>query len=122
LSLSGVPIQQGIAVTGSVNQRGEIQAIGGVMEKVEGWFEVCKARGLNGDQGAIIPASNIDNLMIRESVRQAVSEGKFHLWAISTVDEGLEILTGGPASEVHAAAKARLARLAEVAKKAEEKE
>jgi lon-related putative ATP-dependent protease len=121
-SLSGIPVQQGIAVTGSVNQRGEIQAIGGVMEKVEGWFEVCKARGLNGDHGAIIPASNIDDLMIRESVGQAVSEGKFHLWAISTVDEGLEILTGRPASEVHSAAKARLAHLAEVAKKAEEKE
>ncbi len=121
-SLSGIPIKQGIAATGSVNQRGEIQAIGAVMEKVEGWFEVCKARGLDGDVGAIIPASNIDNLMIRESVRQAVAEGKFHLWAISTVDEGLEILTGVPASKVHAAAKARLAHLAEIAKRAEEKE
>jgi predicted ATP-dependent protease len=112
-SLSGMPIKQTVAVTGSVNQRGEIQAIGGVSEKAEGWFEVCKQRGLNGDQGVIIPAANVKDLMINAEVRQAVVEGKFHLWAIATVDEGLEILTGKAPRKVHEAAVGRLRSLAE---------
>jgi lon-related putative ATP-dependent protease len=112
-SLSGIPIRQSIAVTGSVNQRGEIQAIGGVTQKVEGWFAVCKERGLTGDQGVMIPASNVQDLMLRVAVVEAVASGDFHIWAVESVDEGIEILTGRAASEVHTAAKARLRTLAE---------
>lgn len=98
-SLSGLPIKQGIAVTGSVNQHGEIQPIGGVTEKIEGFFAVCKARGLSGDQGVMIPAQNVDNLMLKEEVVEAVRGGKFHIWAVRTVEEGIELLTGVPAGE-----------------------
>ncbi|MBM4467523.1 MAG: ATP-dependent protease [Chloroflexi bacterium] len=93
-SLSGLPIKQGIAVTGSINQKGEVQAIGGVNEKIEGFFETCKARGLTGQQGVLIPESNVQNLMLKKEVLEAVKEGKFHIWAVKTVDEGIEILTG----------------------------
>jgi predicted ATP-dependent protease len=98
-ALSGFPIRQGIAVTGSVNQKGQVQAIGGVNHKIEGFFKVCQAKGLTGDQGVIIPASNIVNLMLREEVVEAVSEGKFHIWPVRTIDEGIEILTGHRAGE-----------------------
>jgi predicted ATP-dependent protease len=98
-SISGLPIDQGIAVTGSVNQRGEIQAIGGVNQKVEGFFAVCKARGLTGRQGVLIPAANVRNLMLRDDVVQACAAGQFHVWAVSHVDQGLEILMGMPAGE-----------------------
>lgn len=92
--LSGVPINQAIAVTGSVNQRGFIQPIGGVNEKIEGYFKVCKLKGFTGDQGVIIPVQNIKNLMLDQEVIDAVRSNTFHIWAISHVDEGLEILTG----------------------------
>ncbi len=98
-SLAEVPIKQGIAVTGSVNQNGEIQAIGGVNEKIEGFYRVCQAKGLTGEQGVIIPRNNVDHLMLKDDVIQAVAEGKFHIWAIDTVEDGLEILTGLPAGE-----------------------
>ncbi len=116
-SLSEFPIEQGIAVTGSVNQRGEIQAIGGVTQKVEGWFAVCRAQGLTGEQGVVIPAANARDLMLRVSVVEAVAEGKFHIWTVDTVDDGIEILTGRPADGVHEAAKARLTELAEALEK-----
>jgi predicted ATP-dependent protease len=93
-SLAGAPIQQGIAVTGSVNQRGEVQAIGGVNEKIEGFFQVCKLKGLTGAQGVMIPASNAQNLMLREDVAEAVRAGQFHVWAVQTIEEGIEVLTG----------------------------
>jgi predicted ATP-dependent protease len=93
-SLAGIPIKQSIAVTGSVNQKGEIQAIGGVNEKIEGYFEICKARGLSGDQGVMIPESNVENLMLKEEVVEAVRAGKFHVWPVGTIDEGIGILTG----------------------------
>ncbi len=96
-SLSGLPLRQEIAVTGSVNQRGQIQPIGGVNEKVEGFYAVCKAKGLTGSQGVIIPVQNVKNLMLKEDVIAAVREGQFHVWAVSTIDEGIEILTGTPA-------------------------
>ena len=92
-ALSEIPIKQGIAVTGSVNQKGEIQAIGGVNEKVEGFFEVCKAKGLTGEQGVLIPESNVQNLMLKDEVVEAVREGKFHLYPVKTIDQGIEILT-----------------------------
>lgn len=93
-SLAELPIKQGIAVTGSVNQKGEIQPIGGVNEKIEGFFDTCKRKGLTGNQGVIIPRSNVKNLMLKKEVVEAVKEGKFHIYPISTVDEGIEILTG----------------------------
>ncbi len=93
-NLSGLPIKQSIAVTGSVNQKGEVQAIGGVNEKIEGYFEVCKAKGLTGKQGVMIPASNVQNLMLKEEVVEAVNEGKFHIYTAKTIDEGIETLTG----------------------------
>jgi predicted ATP-dependent protease len=93
-SLSAVPIKQNIAVTGSVNQKGEIQAIGGVNQKIEGFFDCCRHKGLNGHQGVMIPASNIKDLMLRKNVVAAVKEGRFHIYAVKTIDEGIEILTG----------------------------
>lgn len=93
-NLSNLPIKQSIAVTGSVNQKGEVQAIGGVNEKIEGFFEVCKLKGLTGNQGVMIPAINVQNLMLKEEVVDAVKEGKFHIYPISTIDEGIELLTG----------------------------
>ncbi len=93
-ALSGLPLRQSLAVTGSVNQKGEIQAIGGVNEKVEGFFEICKSRGFTGEQGVIIPESNRQNLMLKEEVVEAAREGKFHLYAVSHVDQAMELLTG----------------------------
>ncbi len=93
-SLSGVALSQELAVTGSVNQRGEIQPIGGVNEKIEGFFSVCQQRGLTGTQGVIIPRQNVDNLMLRDNVVEAVRDGSFHVYAIGHVDEGIELLTG----------------------------
>lgn len=99
-SLSGIPLKQGISVTGSMNQHGQIQPIGGVNEKIEGFFETCCDKGLTGEQGVIIPVQNVKHLMLEEEVVQAVKDGKFHVWPIATVDEGLEILTGVPAGEL----------------------
>lgn len=93
-ALSGLPIKQNIAVTGSVNQKGEIQAIGGVNEKIEGFYEVCKAKGLTGKQGVLIPESNVQNLMLKEEIIDAVKAGKFHIYSVKTIEEGIEILTG----------------------------
>jgi len=93
-ALSGLPIRQGIAATGSVNQSGQVQAIGGVNEKIEGFFDICKARRLTGNQGVLIPASNVDYLMLRPDVVEAARAGKFRIIAVSTIDEGIEILTG----------------------------
>jgi predicted ATP-dependent protease len=101
-SLSGVPIKQYIAVTGSVNQKGEIQAIGGVNHKIEGFFECCRKKGLNKKQGVMIPESNVKDLMLRKEVVDAVKKGQFHIHSVKTIDEGIEILTGIPAGEVQA--------------------
>lgn len=123
-SLSNLPIKQEIAVTGSVNQHGEVQPIGGVNEKIEGFFRLCKARGLTGTQGVLIPASNQDHLMLHEDVVTAVAEGKFHIWPVTTIDEGLTLLMGIPAGKrnadgsypegtIHHAVQTRLRALAE---------
>ncbi len=98
-SLSGLPLRQDIAVTGSVNQKGEIQPIGGVNEKIEGFFDVCRAKGLTGKQGVMIPHLNVGDLMLRKDVVQAVREGKFHIYPVKTIDEGIEILTGVEAGQ-----------------------
>jgi ATP-dependent Lon protease len=93
-SIADIPIRQDIAVTGSINQKGEIQAIGGVNQKIEGFYEVCKAKGLTETQGVIIPEANIPDLMLREEVVEAIKNHKFHLYPIKTIDQGMEILTG----------------------------
>ncbi len=98
-ALSGVPIKQSLAVTGSVNQRGQVQAIGGVNQKIEGFFDLCKFRGLTGDQGVMIPESNVKNLMVRENVVEAIKEGKFHIYPVGSIDQGIEVLTGVAAGE-----------------------
>ncbi len=132
-SLAGVPLKQNLAITGSINQKGQIQPIGGVNEKIEGFFYVCKAKGLTGDQGVIIPHQNVKNLMLRREVVEAIREGKFHIYAVETVDEALELLTGMPAGERDASGQfpegtvnhlvdKRLRELAREARKAGEEE
>lgn len=126
-SLSGYPLRQALAVTGSVNQRGQIQAIGGVNEKIEGFFKVCKMKGLTGEQGVMIPHSNVEHLMLRDEVIEAVEAGQFHIYPVSTIDEGIELLTGVQAGErddagnypqdtVNFAVQSRLKELAEKVK------
>lgn len=126
-SLSGYPIHQDLAVTGSVNQRGQVQAIGGVNEKIEGFFDVCKLKGLTGEQGVLIPQSNVVHLMLRDEVVDAVRDGNFHVYPVTTIDEGIEILTGIEAGErdenghypqgtINHAVQARLKELAEKVK------
>jgi predicted ATP-dependent protease len=100
-SLSDIPIYQGIAVTGSVNQKGEVQAIGGVNEKIEGFFDVCRMHRLNGKQGVIIPESNVQNLMLSDEVIEAVKNGKFYIWSVNKIEDGIRILTGVPAGQKH---------------------
>ena len=123
-ALSGLPLAQGIAVTGSVDQHGHVQAVGGVNRKVEGFYATCKSQGLTGDQGVIVPAANVKNLMLDQEVVQSVREGRFHVWAVRTIDEGIELLTGRragrrradgsfPPQSVHGLVAARLADYAE---------
>ena len=98
-AIAEVPVRQDLAITGSINQKGEVQPIGGVNEKIEGFFAVCKARGLTGSQGVVIPKSNVKNLMIKKEVLQAVKGGAFRIYAVTTADEAVSILTGLPAGE-----------------------
>jgi len=98
-AISQVPIKQSLAVTGSVNQHGQVQAIGGVNEKIEGFFDICRERGLNNEHGVLIPESNVQHLMLRHDVREAVEKGQFHIYAVQTIDQGMEILTGLQAGE-----------------------
>ena len=100
--LSGLPIRQDVAVTGSVDQAGRIQPIGGVNEKIEGFFAVCRAQGLTGTQGCMIPRQNVDDLMLSDEVLTAVHEGRFHVYAIDTIEQGIELLTGIPAGDANA--------------------
>ena len=126
-AIGRVPLKQSFAVTGSINQHGRIQPIGGVNEKIEGYFDVCRARGLTGEQGVLIPASNVKHLMLRDDVIEAVEAGRFHVWPVETVDQGMELLTGlpmgardeqgeFPEGSVNALVAARLTELAEKAK------
>ncbi len=126
-ALGEVPIRQSLAMTGSIDQLGRAQAIGGVNEKIEGFFDVCAARGLTGQQGVLIPATNVDRLMLRPDIVEAAEAGRFHVWAVETVDQAMELLTGRPAGERDAAGayppdsinglvEARLAALAELAR------
>ena len=123
-ALADLPIKQGIAVTGSVDQQGRVQPIGGASAKIEGFFDVCAARGLTGQQGVMIPGSNVRHLMLREDVLAACKNGQFHVWAVDTIDEGLEVLTGVkagkrskaghfPKDSVHARVEAKMKATAE---------
>ena len=98
--LSGLPLAQGIAVTGSVNQNGEVQAIGGATQKIEGFFDVCRVKGLTDKQGVMIPKDNLQNLTLKDEVIEAVNAGLFNIYAVSTIDEGIEVLTGVPAGDL----------------------
>jgi predicted ATP-dependent protease len=98
-AIAEVPLKQSLAVTGSVNQHGHVQAIGGVNQKIEGFFDICSQDGLTGDQGVMIPASNVQHLMLRQDVVDAVKEGRFHVYPVEHVDQGIELLTGMPAGE-----------------------
>jgi ATP-dependent Lon protease len=98
-ALSELPLRQDIAVTGSMNQQGVIQAIGGVNEKIEGFFDVCRIKGFTGTQGVMIPHSNVEDLMLRDDVLEAVNAGKFHVWPVETIEQGIEILTGASAGK-----------------------
>jgi len=104
-ALSDLPLRQDVAVTGSINQRGDIQAIGGVNEKIEGFFDTCRIDGLTGSQGVMIPQSNVEDLMLREDVLDAVAKGQFHIWPIARVEQGIELLTGVPAGSLNGSAK-----------------
>lgn len=99
-AIAEVPLKQEIAVTGSMNQHGEVQPVGGIPEKVEGFFRICKAKGLTGNQGVIIPAANLDNLVLKDEVLQAIGDGKFHIWVVNDVDEAIEIITGRKAGKL----------------------
>ena len=99
-SLSGLPLRQDIAVTGSVNQKGEIQPIGGVNQKIEGFYRVCKAKKLTGRQGVMIPRLNIDDLMLHKEVVESIKNGKFHIYPIETIDQGIEVLTSVEAGQI----------------------
>jgi predicted ATP-dependent protease len=127
-ALAEVPIKQAFAVTGSVSQHGQVQAIGGVNEKIEGFFDICRERGLTGEQGVIVPSANIEHLMLRDDVVEAVRRGEFRIYAVATVDEGIEVLTGRPAGErgpdgrfpdgsINQLVEARLAGMAEVVRR-----
>jgi predicted ATP-dependent protease len=98
-AITGLPLKQAVAVTGSVNQHGQVQAIGGVNYKIEGFFDICRQQGLTGEQGVLIPASNVQHLMLRQDVIDAVEEGTFHVYAVETINQGIEFLTGLPAGE-----------------------
>jgi predicted ATP-dependent protease len=124
-SLASIPISQSFAVTGSINQRGQVQPIGGANEKIEGFYDVCEARGLTGDQGVIIPASNVKHLMVRSDIVDAVKKKRFRIFAVENVDEAIQILTGIPAGDalkkggfskdsVNARVEARLVELSEI--------
>lgn len=121
-NIAQVPIKQHIAVTGSVSQKGEIQPIGGANEKIEGFFDVCKLKGLTGDQGAMIPIQNVKNLMLKDEVVEAVKEGKFHIYAISKIEEGLEILTGLTMDEIDKKVNEQLEKYRKFDKEDKEKE
>jgi predicted ATP-dependent protease len=101
-AIAEVPLKQNLAVTGSINQYGEMQAIGGVNQKIEGFFDICKARGLTGNQGVLIPQANVQHLMLRHDVIDAVMAGEFHIYPVEHVDQGIEILTGIEAGEKQA--------------------
>lgn len=115
-SISGIPIRQDLAITGSLNQHGHVQPVGGTTYKIEGFYHACKIKGLTGTQGVVIPCQNIDNLMLKPEVVEAVEQGKFHIYSAETIDDAIEIMTGIPAEEFHKKVKASLKKMAETAR------
>ena len=116
-AIADIPVRQCLAVTGSLNQHGKVQAIGGVNEKIEGFFDICKSRGLDGDHGVIIPKANEVHLMLREDVQNAVTSKQFHIYSVTTVDEALELLTGFSAESIDKSVTARVDELHELRRK-----
>ena len=116
-AIADIPVRQDLAVTGSLNQHGQVQAIGGVNEKIEGFFDICNARGLSGSQGVVIPAANAVHLMLRKDVLDAVGAGKFQVYSVETIDGALELLTGYSAASIDKLVLERLEELAELARK-----
>ena len=115
-ALADIPLRQDLAITGSLNQQGQVQAIGGVNEKIEGFFDICKARGLSGTQGVVIPAANEVHLMLRQDVLDATAAGQFHVYSAGNVDTALELLTGCTAASIDDRVMARIAELQALAK------
>ena len=113
-SLGGIPIKQNIAATGSINQKGEIQVVGGITEKIEGFYFTCKKKGLSGDQGVIIPKNNSRNIILSEEVQEAINEGKFHIYTVNNVEEAMEILTDMKFDEIKLLVKQRLDSFAKI--------
>ena len=114
-AVAAIPVRQALAVTGSLNQHGQVQAIGGVNQKIEGFYDVCQARGLDGSHGVVIPSANEVHLMLRQDVLDAVAAGQFHIYSASTIDEALELLTGYTAASIDACVQARVAELQQLA-------
>src|SRR5262245_59201326 len=112
-ALSGLPLRQDLAVTGSVDQYGNVQSVGGITDKIEGFFAACKARGRTGEQGVMVPATNVRHLMLADEVVDAARRGAFHVWAVRSIDEGIELLTGRECAEVHRLVRDRLNGYAE---------
>ncbi|SHJ90460.1 Lon protease family protein [Tepidibacter formicigenes] len=115
-SLSQIPIKQNIAVTGSINQKGEVQVVGGVTQKIEGFYHICKAKGLNGKQGVILPKNNLNNLVLLDEVQKAIDEGKFHIYPVTRIEEAIEILTGKPFAYIYDKIINRLNKFYEISK------
>jgi predicted ATP-dependent protease len=115
-SIAGVPVRQNIAITGSINQLGRVQVVGGINEKIEGFFDACKSRGLDGSHGVVIPRDNIKHLMLREDVVEAVAAGKFSVWSVQDIDEAISIMTGVDADSVNAKVEEKLLRYATLRK------
>jgi len=115
-ALSGVPIKQNIAATGSINQKGDVQVVGGVTEKIEGFYSICKRNGLTGDQGVILPKNNLQNLVLIDEVQEAIDNGKFHIYPVDRIEEAIEILTGKPFNEIKKLVIERLVKYHEMTK------
>jgi predicted ATP-dependent protease len=115
-ALADIPVRQDLAVTGSLDQRGQVQAIGGVNEKIEGFFDICRARGLSGKQGVVIPSANEVHLMLREDVVEAVAAGQFHIYSAADIDQAMELLTGYSSESIDTRALARIEQLQELAR------
>jgi predicted ATP-dependent protease len=115
-AVADIPVRQELAVTGSLNQHGQVQAIGGVNEKIEGFFDICSARGLSGRQGVVIPQANEVHLMVRKEVQEAVKAGTFHIYSVDTIDRALEVLTGYSVDSIDAAVQARVEELQKLAR------
>ncbi|MCR4430429.1 MAG: hypothetical protein NUV45_05335 [Tepidanaerobacteraceae bacterium] len=115
-SISGIPVRQDLAITGSLDQQGHVQPVGGTTYKIEGFYHACKIKGFTGTQGVVIPCQNVDNLMLKPEVVEAVEQGRFHIYSVQTIDDAIEIMTGMSAEKFHAKVMESLAKMAETAR------